>query len=95
MTKYYIMMIFATALLAVEFSIQKFSSNIIDKLLNICERDKLLEQLNQIRTSLFNLNHIKGVYNNKYGKFILIKVANFMSEAERGLGGISGERRPC
>ena len=66
-----------------EFSIQKFSSNIIDKLLNICERDKLFEQLNQIRNSLFNLNHIKGVYNNKYGKFILIKVANFMSEAER------------
>ena len=65
------------------FSIQKYSSNIIDKLINNFISNKRVDLFSRIRSSLFNLNQIKGVYNNKYGKFILIKVANLMKTEER------------
>ena len=64
-------------------SIQKFSSNIIDKLMNIISKEKREDLFNDLRLSLFNQKIIRNVYSNKYGKFILIKVANYMTQEEK------------
>ena len=64
-------------------SIQKFSSNIIDKLMNIISKEKREDLFNDLRLSLFNQKIIRNVYSNKYGKFILIKVANSMTQEEK------------
>ena len=65
------------------FSIQKYSSNIIDKLINYFSKESRNDLFSLLKQSLFNINKIKGVYNNKYGKFILIKVTNLMNSKER------------
>ena len=65
------------------FSIQKYSSNIIDKLINYFSKERRNDLFSLLKQSLFNINQIKGVYNNKYGKFILIKVTNLMNSKER------------
>ena len=64
-------------------SVQKFSSNIIDKLMNIISKERRDDLFNDLRLSLFNPKIIRNVYSNKYGKFILIKVANYMTQEEK------------
>ena len=44
---------------------------------------KRKDLFNDLRLSLFNQKIIRNVYSNKYGKFILIKVANSMTQEEK------------
>ena len=64
-------------------SVQKFSSNIIDKLMNIISKEERSDLFSEMRKTLFNPQKIRNVYSNKYGKFILIKVANYMTKEEK------------
>ena len=51
--------------------------------MNIISKEQRIDLFNDLRLVLFNQKIIRNVYSNKYGKFILIKVANYMTQEEK------------
>ena len=56
------------------FSIQKYSSNIIDKLIDFIIKEKNIFYFKALLSSMIKNESIYNVYNNKYGKYLLVKI---------------------
>ena len=56
-------------------SVQRFSSNIVDKLITMLQKEENDERLQRMKEVLFDIRHVKDVSANKYGKIILSKLS--------------------
>ena len=59
---------------APSFSIQKYSSNIIDKLIDFTQKENNNLYFKSLLSSMINFESIGNLYTNKYGKYLLIKI---------------------
>ena len=65
-------------------SIQKFSSNVSEKILTLInESNKYENEKNMISYQLFFTDQIMNVLKNKYGRYVLQKAVKILSENER------------
>ena len=59
---------------APSFCIQKYSSNIIDKLIDFIQKENNNLYFKSLLSSMINFEFIGNLYKNKYGKYLLIKI---------------------
>ena len=65
------------------FSVEIYSSKIIDKIIDYLIKDNNIEYLKKIQDKMFSLNKIIGIYKNRFGKFLLIKLIKNINYEER------------
>ena len=70
---------------APSFCIQKYSSNIIDKLIDFIQKDNNILYFKTLLSSMINLDIIDNIYKNKYGKYLLIKMFKILPIDEKNL----------
>jgi len=58
------------------FSIQKYSFNVIDKLIDFIIKENNILYFKTLLSSMIKYETICNLYNNKYGKYLLIKIFN-------------------
>jgi len=65
------------------FSLDIYSSKIIDKIIDYLIKDNNIEYLKKIQDKMFNLKRIIEIYKNRFGKFLLIKLIKNINYEER------------
>jgi hypothetical protein len=63
----------------ISLSMQKFSSNVIEKLFDLCDKETRMI----MNKELFNASKISSLLKNKYGNFVIQKAIQVMSKEEK------------
>ena len=70
---------------APSFCIQKYSSNIIDKLIDFIQKENNMLIFKTLLSSMINFDIISNLYKNKYGKYLLIRMFKILPIDEKNL----------
>ena len=63
----------------ISLSMQKYSSNVVEKILELAEKDFKKQLIDDI----MNPGKIPGLLKNKYGSFVLQKAVNYLTAVEK------------
>ena len=70
---------------AFSFCIQKYSSNIIDKLIDFTQKENNILYFKTLLSNMINLDIVSNLYRNKYGKYLLIKMFKILPIDDKNL----------
>ena len=68
---------------AVYFALQKYASNVVDKIAIVVHKDNAFLYKKLIEIMILNLNNLKILIDNKYGMFVLGNLVQLMTRQEK------------